>query len=459
VTTSADAPDARPPAGWPGAARPAARRLAALWLVPLVAALHAVLLLGLWRDARTPEPEPAPPAQDSALPARQDIRLVAQRPARDDAAQAEAPAEPGAARAGIGKTASAAAPPADPSGLPSPDPVMPRPAPRPAAPPGQPALRAAAAEATGAAGAEAPTSGRGSSLAAAAMPAAGSGEPAMPMPTDTEPGPGEPGPATPAIATLSEPMAAVAMPVSYPSAPPGTAAPTARPGGAAPAAAWADGPSLPLYRGQVPPAATLHFSLRRAALSGRGQLEWRPGPEGYELMLQGSVLGVRALQQTSRGRWDLGSLAPERFLDTRRGRETRAANFRHDAGLISYSGPSITYPLVRGAQDRLSWMLHLPAVMEANPALRTVGTELRMFVSGARGDGDVWAFRVLSRDRISVPAGEVPQALHLQRLPRHEHDTQADIWLDPARHHLPVRVRLQSGEDVLELVLDRLDKG
>jgi hypothetical protein len=217
--------------------------------------------------------------------------------------------------------------------------------------------------------------------------------------------------------------------------------------------------SLPVYRGEAPPAATLHFSLRRAAVSGRGQMDWRPGAEGYELTLQATVLGLRALQQTSRGGWDLGSLAPDRFLDARRGREVRAANFRRDVGLISYSGPDTTYPLVRGAQDRLSWMLHLPAVMQANPALRRPGSELRMFVTGARGDGDVWAFRVVSVDRIMVPAGEVTRALHLQRLPRHDHDTQADIWLDPERHHLPVRVRLQSGDDTFDLVLDRLEGG
>ena len=46
-------------------------------------------------------------------------------------------------------------------------------------------------------------------------------------------------------------------------------------------------------------------------------------------------------------------------------------------------------------------------------------------------------------------------AVHLQRQPRRPYDTQADIWLDPVQHHLPVRLHLRvraTGEgSVLEL--------
>ena len=74
------------------------------------------------------------------------------------------------------------------------------------------------------------------------------------------------------------------------------------------------------------------------------------------------------------------------------GREQRAVNFQHEAGRITFSGPQLQLPLLPGAQDRLSWMLQLPAVLEAEPALRVPGSEVLIFVAGTRGDGQVWTF-------------------------------------------------------------------
>jgi hypothetical protein len=102
--------------------------------------------------------------------------------------------------------------------------------------------------------------------------------------------------------------------------------------------------------------------------------------------------------------------------------------------------------LVPGAQDRLSFMLQLSAIVDAAPEKRVAGAQIALFVTGARGDADVWTFTVESVDAVDVPAGRVPGALHLRREPRKPYDTRAELWLDPARSHLPVRVRLSSAE-------------
>jgi hypothetical protein len=36
-------------------------------------------------------------------------------------------------------------------------------------------------------------------------------------------------------------------------------------------------------------------------------------------------------------------------------------------------------------------------------------------------------------------------ALHLRREPQRPWDSRVDVWLDPARHHLPVRLRMRQG--------------
>lgn len=213
---------------------------------------------------------------------------------------------------------------------------------------------------------------------------------------------------------------------------------------AAPPTPETGGADVPVYATRLPAPVRLSYELRRGALAGSAEIVWRDGSDGYELSLEGSAFALSLIRQTSRGHVDAAGLAPDRFVDSRRGRDLRAANFQRDKGLISFSGPSIEYPLVPGAQDRLSWMVQLPAIVAADPARFGVGTRITMFVAGARGEGDLWTFRVEARETIELPLGTVADALRLRREPRRPYDTLAEVWLDPAHDHLAVRARLST---------------
>jgi hypothetical protein len=219
----------------------------------------------------------------------------------------------------------------------------------------------------------------------------------------------------------------------------------------------AGGERVPVYATRLPPPVRLAYELRRGLLSGSALLDWQPTATDYELTLQGSAFGQTLLAWTSRGTLDAHGIAPLRFTDRRGRRAEQAANFRRDIGRISYSGPTVEYPLPAGVQDRLSWMVQLPAILEADPALREPGQRIVLFVTGARGDADLWTFVVQGRDALDLPAGPVPDALHLLRAPRKPFDTQAEAWLDPARAHLPVRARLATPDsgDATEFLLTR----
>jgi len=282
--------------------------------------------------------------------------------------------------------------------------------------------------------ADAPGSSRTPATAAAANgPPDAAGSAAPPVPEDG--GGFAPAPTAPRAPALAVLAAA------------GTAAGT---GARAPAgAASAPAVAPPTYPTRPPPAARLEFELRRGAISGVATLRWLPVADRYTLSLEGSTLGLPVLSQGSEGGFDRAGLAPVRFLDRRRGRDARAANFQRDIGRIGFSGPAIEFVLLPGSQDRLSWMLQAAAIVSAAPARFVPGSELAMFVAGARGDADTWTFDVLARETIELPAGTVAGALRLKREPRKPYDTEVEVWLDPARHHLPVRLRLavpQTGE-------------
>ncbi|WP_157991491.1 DUF3108 domain-containing protein [Caldimonas tepidiphila] len=292
----------------------------------------------------------------------------------------------------------------------------------------------------------------------------------IPTPTPTPPTGARVAPAMPPAETpAAEPVLVAEPPAVLVPAPAGSAEvellPVAAAGAAAsepaalqPGTAATQAPDasvVPLYPTRLPPAFTLAYAFRRGPLGGSGELRWRPGPD-YLLQLEGRapILGT-VIAQTSQGAVDAHGLAPQRFTDRRLRRSEQAVNFQRDAGLISFSGPSTTHPLVPGAQDRLSWMLQLAAIGEAAPG-RVRSGRVELFVVGARGDADVWSFRSAGQETLTV-GGQPLQTVQLLREPRRPHDTRVEVWLAPDAHHLPVRARLtDSSGEAFELMLEAL---
>ena len=270
---------------------------------------------------------------------------------------------------------------------------------------------------------------------------------------------------TPDSAAPAEPEASAASePAAAPAAPPASEAPASSSGEAASAAAApppasgeasAAAPSagarppaepMPVYPTSLPPAFSFAYDLSRNPLRGNGNLVFSLTDAGYEARLTGSVAGFSVLEWISRGGFDDAGFAPLRFTEQRLRRAPTAANFQREAGKISYSANSDEVPLPPGAQDRLSWMLQLAAIAHARPEKLTPGQRITMFVTGVRADAEPWSFSVVGPETVRIPLGSV-DTVHLLREPRFAHDTRADVWLDPSRHHLPVRARLSNSED------------
>jgi hypothetical protein len=235
-----------------------------------------------------------------------------------------------------------------------------------------------------------------------------------------------------------------------------TADPGGDPGGGPGGAPGGD--TVPVFATQLPPPFVLRYTVQRGVASGRAELRWSLQDGRYQLSLQTAAFGAQALTWSSEGGLDDNGVAPTRYVESRRGRELRAVNFQRDQGRITFSGPQLQFPLIAGAQDRLTWMVQLPAVLAANPGLAQAGAQVPLYVAGARGDAEVWAFQVLGLEALDLPDGSQLQALHLRREPRRAYDSQTDVWLDPARHHLPVRalLRVRATGEGTEFLLDSL---
>ena len=233
---------------------------------------------------------------------------------------------------------------------------------------------------------------------------------------------------------------------------------------AAPRTEWAAGVDLPdasaddggtpppLYPTRLPAPTHLRYALSYNGQPGEATLRWPHDGQRYAMALDGVAQAADRplLAQASQGALDANGLAPDRFVDRRRGGRQQAANFRRDIERIGFSGPPRQFPAWPGAQDRLSWLAQLAAILAAGHA----EPEVRLFVVDARGQGGNWRLQRLPDERLDTPSGEVWMQ-RWQREPPRPEGLQVQAWLDPTRGHWPALLRftaLRSG-DVIELRL------
>lgn len=200
----------------------------------------------------------------------------------------------------------------------------------------------------------------------------------------------------------------------------------------------------------LPPAIDWRYLLLQNDRQGQARLVWRPDGAVYALRMEREIDGRQLAGSRSEGRLDPQGLSPQRFTQQRAGRpgmaprDAAATNFRRDAGpgqgQISFSASAELVPMPDGVQDRISWWLQLAAIVAATPQRFQPGASLRMPVVGLRGEAMEWVFEVLDEAALDLPVGPIARTVHLRRAALGPYSGAIDLWLDPARHHLPVRI-------------------
>ncbi len=175
----------------------------------------------------------------------------------------------------------------------------------------------------------------------------------------------------------------------------------------------------------------------RFPFSANAELLWKQNGEEYDARLEISAFG-QARVQTSRGQITPEGLAPLRFSD--KFRSEVAAHFNRAQGKVTFSANTPDVPLLAGAQDRLSILIQLAAMIASDPEQFPPATTLAMQAIGPR-DADTWLFTVGEKETLTLPGGQ-QATLKLVRNPRQEFDQKVELWLAPALGYLPVRIRI-----------------
>ncbi|HSV57376.1 MAG TPA: DUF3108 domain-containing protein [Variovorax sp.] len=181
-----------------------------------------------------------------------------------------------------------------------------------------------------------------------------------------------------------------------------------------------------------------------------GELIWLQDGNEYNARLSLKMLFKTIRSQTSVGRIDANGIAPSRFSETRSSEV--ASHLVREENKVVFSNNAPSVPLLPGAQDRLSVVMQLGALLAANPQRYPEGSRIGIQTVGPK-DAGVWTFVVEGSERISVPAGEF-QVRRLSRDPRSEYDYKLELWLAPELGWLPARMRqTQQQGDVIDLQL------
>lgn len=209
---------------------------------------------------------------------------------------------------------------------------------------------------------------------------------------------------------------------------------------AAPPAAATPPPSpAPQAPHTVPGSARLQYKVEtnKFPFSAHAELQWQQDGRQYDARLALSAFGQTRVQ-TSRGEITPAGLAPTRFSD--KYRSEVAAHFNRESNQVTFSANTPNVPLLAGAQDRLSVLLQLAALIAGDPTQYPSATTVSFQTIGPR-DADTWLFTVGSEETLKLPGGE-QHTRKVVRNPRQEFDQKVELWLAPALGYLPARIRI-----------------
>jgi hypothetical protein len=406
----------------PSAATPErARRRASWWmlaaLTATVGAAHLVLL-GVVPLSGGTAPSPvtarfvvrtieAPPAPEAVpAPVGETPRPAAASPSPREPAR-KVPTSPPRIRTPLPTAPTPVLSPAPPVAAPAPV----APAPEAAPPPGEPVAVIAAA----------PSSGTASPDDDAPIaPGATAPASALDVPVDASVTPATP---APAVAVPTSPSA---------SSPPAPAAPAA-----------SSGPTPETAPLHVPASVRLKFAVTgqqgAVPLQGVfGELAWSQDGGAYDAHLTLRFLFKTLRTQHSSGVIGPTGIEPMRFSDTRK--TEMASHFVRDRGEVVFSNNAPSAALLPGAQDRLSVMLQLGALLAGDPGRYPQDGAIAVQTVGSR-DADIWLFKVGPEETLALPMGEIT-ARRLTRNARQPFDDTVELWLAPSLGYLPVRIKL-----------------
>ena len=280
-------------------------------------------------------------------------------------------------------------------------------------------------------------------------------------PSTSAPGTADAAPVpAPAPAPASAPAPAPALasaPEPAPAEPPVAAQPPTPVANAASASASA---RAAVVRDTWPADTRLSYHLggqfRGGELYGSARVQWQRQAERYQVRIEIDLPLLASLVLTSQGEVTAQGLFPRVYEELRRS-GPRTARLGDDSITLA---DGRTAPRPAGVQDTASQFVELSHRFAIGQDSLEVGRSVGLWLARP-GGVDLWTYEVVEREMLQTPKLGPIEAYHLKPrgLANPRGNITAEMWFAPSLQYLPVRIRVNMGEDAyVDLLVDHIDQ-
>ncbi|WP_395688232.1 DUF3108 domain-containing protein [Caenimonas koreensis] len=194
----------------------------------------------------------------------------------------------------------------------------------------------------------------------------------------------------------------------------------------------------------------------RGPLNGTAHVQWQRDGTKYQVRVDVKVQPIFTYTFTSQGDIEPAGLSPRAYEEVRPGGKARGVKFTADS-VVRDNGSSEPRP--PGVQDTASQFIELSHRFQmGQEPLQVPGV---VSVHLARPGGvDLWTYDIVAREVLTIYAGPT-DTFHLKPRPlaNPRGNIYPEMWFAPSLLYLPVRIKLNMGEDVyLDLVVEKIEQ-
>lgn len=300
-------------------------------------------------------------------------------------------------------------------------------------------------------------------VVAKSVPAESTPTLAEPLPAVTTPAATASEDASPALAELlPQPPASASAPKPAPPVVPAPAvvadAPTPTAVASTAASATPTGTGTQAWLDGWPADTRLSYKLGgyfRGPLTGDAQVQWLRVADRYEVRIDIDIQFLASLTMTSQGKVTQGGLFPEIYEEIRGKRRTLKLGER-EISLVNGK----TAPREPGVQDTASQFVELTQMFATGRAELKTGNKLSFWMARP-GAVDFWTYDILEKVILDTPELGRIEAFHLKPRPiaNPRGNITAEMWFAPTLQYLPVRIRINMGEEThVDLLVSKIEQ-
>ena len=192
----------------------------------------------------------------------------------------------------------------------------------------------------------------------------------------------------------------------------------------------------------------------RGELHGSARVQWQRAGERYQTRID-IDLGLVSQVMTSQGVVTEQGLAPTAYEETRVGKR-RSATLQEKTVTLS-DGSQVPRP--EGVQDTASQFVELSHRFASGQLPLEVGRSVSFWMARP-GGVDHWTYDIVDKEMLQTPQLGAVEAFHLKPrpIPNARGSIMAEMWFAPSLQYLPVRIRVTSGDALVDLVVDQIEQ-